>query len=93
MKAHLSLCLVPVRKWLFSPISLLDEKNYPRNINNMPAVIFSVRLDLVENTGIYLPSVKNYLISGQTLPKSFTKMKRILKARIAVPSGTIQSGP
>jgi hypothetical protein len=38
--------LVPVRKWLFSPISLLDEKNYPRNIKYMPAAIFFVRLDL-----------------------------------------------
>ena len=26
----------------------VGRKNYPRNINNMPAVIFSVRLDLVE---------------------------------------------
>ncbi len=69
--------LVPVRKWLFSPISLLDEKNYghlftfgkklSRNIKYMPAAIFFVRLDLEKNTGIYLPSVKNYLISGQTL--------------------------
>ena len=33
----------------------------------MPAAIFFVRLDLEENTGISLPSVKNYLISGQTL--------------------------
>jgi hypothetical protein len=42
--------LVPVRKWLFSPISLLDEKNYPRNIKYMPAVIFFVRLDLEKNS-------------------------------------------
>ena len=42
--------LVPVRKWLFSPISLLDEKNYPRNIKYMPAAIFFVRLDLEKNS-------------------------------------------
>jgi hypothetical protein len=78
---------VPVRKWLFSPISLLAGKNYGhlfpfgkkfkhlfpfgkklyRSIKYMPAVIFFARLDLEKNRGIYLPSVKNYLISGQTL--------------------------
>ncbi len=43
----------------------------------MPAVIFFVRLDLEKNTGIYLPSVKNYLISGQTLLR-LDNFKKIL---------------
>jgi hypothetical protein len=46
----------------------------------MPAAIFFVRLDLEKNTGIYLPSVKNYLISGQTL--SVFSASPLLKATI-----------
>ncbi len=40
----------------------------------MPAIIFFVRLDLEENTGISLPSAKNYLISGQTLDSARPEM-------------------
>ena len=50
-------------------IYLPSVKNYHRNIKYMPAAIFFVRLDLEKNTGISLPSVKNHLISGQTLLK------------------------
>ena len=32
--------LVPIHKWSFCPISVLRSKNYPRNINYMPSVIF-----------------------------------------------------
>ena len=38
--------LVPVQKWLFCPSSLSDEKNNPRNMNNISLVIFFVLLDL-----------------------------------------------
>jgi hypothetical protein len=38
--------LVPIQKWLICPISALHEKFNPRNINHMPAVKFSARLDL-----------------------------------------------
>jgi hypothetical protein len=37
---------VPIQKWLICPISALHEKFNPRNINHMPAVKFSARLDL-----------------------------------------------
>jgi hypothetical protein len=35
-----------VDKWFFFPISLSDSKNNPRNMGNMPAVIFIALLDL-----------------------------------------------
>ena len=35
-----------IRKWPICPISMLRGKFYPRDINYMPAVKFSVRLDL-----------------------------------------------
>jgi hypothetical protein len=41
--------LVPIHKWLFSPISLLGENFNPRNISHMPAVKISARLKLDEN--------------------------------------------
>ena len=41
--------LVPIHKWLFSPISLLDGNFNPRNIAHMPAVKISVRLEIDEN--------------------------------------------
>ena len=34
----------------FFPNSALREKNYPRNINHMPAVIFFVCLDLEQKS-------------------------------------------
>jgi hypothetical protein len=37
---------VPIHKWPICPISVLREKFYPRNINQMPAVKFFMRLDL-----------------------------------------------
>ena len=52
--------LVSVHKWLFSPISLSDSKNCPRNINYMPADIFFVLLDLGKNI-LFLD--RHYLIS------------------------------
>ena len=39
-------CIVSGHKWSFFPISLSDSKNTPRNIGNMPAVIFIALLDL-----------------------------------------------
>jgi hypothetical protein len=41
-------CLVPIHKWLFSPISALGKNFNPRNINHMPAVKISARLELDE---------------------------------------------
>jgi hypothetical protein len=40
---------VSIHEWLFSPISLLGENFNPRNINYMPAVKISARLELNEN--------------------------------------------
>jgi hypothetical protein len=37
---------VSIHKWLICPISALHGKFNPRNINHMPAVKFSARLDL-----------------------------------------------
>jgi hypothetical protein len=37
---------VPIQKWPNCPIPALREKFNPQNINHMPAVKFSVRLDL-----------------------------------------------
>ena len=41
--------LSSIHKWLFSPISLLGGNFNPRNINHMPAVKISARLELDEN--------------------------------------------
>jgi hypothetical protein len=41
--------LVPIHKWLFSPISLLGGNFNPRNISHMPAAKISARLKLDEN--------------------------------------------
>jgi hypothetical protein len=41
--------LLPIHKWLFSPISLLGGNFNPRNINHMPAVKIPARLILDEN--------------------------------------------
>jgi hypothetical protein len=37
---------VSIHKWSFCPISALCEKNNPRNITHMPAVIFFACLNL-----------------------------------------------
>ena len=42
--------LVPIHKWSFCPISALCEKNNPRNIKHMPAVIFFACLDLEQKS-------------------------------------------
>jgi len=38
--------VVPIRKWPIGPISALHKKFNPRDMNDMPAVKFFVRLDL-----------------------------------------------
>ncbi len=38
--------IVPIHKWTNFPISVLCEKSYPRNINQMPAVKYSACIDL-----------------------------------------------
>jgi hypothetical protein len=52
--------LVSVHKWSFFPISLSDSKNNPRNIGNMPVVIFIVLLDLGKKSSF----VKRHYLSG-----------------------------
>ncbi|TBV81477.1 MAG: hypothetical protein EYX74_04215 [Desulfobulbaceae bacterium] len=39
-----------LEKLLFRPISALCSKNYPRNINHIPAVFFFACLDLEQNS-------------------------------------------
>jgi uncharacterized lipoprotein YbaY len=39
---------VPIHKWLFPPISALGKSFNPRNINPMPVVEISARLELDE---------------------------------------------
>ncbi len=48
---------------LFSPISSLNSKNYPRNINYMPPVILRVCLDLSEKP--YCRTASYELIGNQ----------------------------
>ena len=54
--------LVPIHKWLFSPISLLGGNFNPRNINPMPAVKITTRLERDENIsfvdGHYLGKIR-----------------------------------
>jgi hypothetical protein len=45
---------VSIHKWSFCPISALCSKNNPRNINYMPAVIFSHALILNKNPHLWM---------------------------------------
>jgi hypothetical protein len=49
MLARIKSKFVSIQKWLFSPISLLGGNFNPRDINHMPAVKISARLELNEN--------------------------------------------
>jgi hypothetical protein len=65
--------LVPIHKWPICPIPALHEKFNPRNINQMPAVKFYVRIDIgqIRVATYWWPSIFGWALVSNSLPHRF----------------------